>query len=62
MSNRHGLLSPINDSDKTPAVADVRKHRRTKLRDVLALETKIDARQAAALAKDAEDLCQRYGV
>ena len=42
----------------------VGKHRRTKLKDVLPLKTKIDAQQAAvaALAEDAEDLRQRYGV
>jgi hypothetical protein len=42
----------------------VGKHRRTKLKDVLALKTKIDARRAAmeALAEDAEVLRQRYGV
>jgi hypothetical protein len=42
----------------------VGKHRRATLRDVLALKTKIDARRAAmeALADDAEDLKQRYGV
>lgn len=42
----------------------VGKHRRTKLRDVLALKTKMDAQRAAmeALTKDAEDLRQRYGV
>jgi hypothetical protein len=42
----------------------VGKHRRTKLKDVLGLKTKIDAQQAAvaALAEDAEDLRQRYGV
>ena len=42
----------------------VGKHRRTKLKDVLALKTKIDAQQAVmeALAEDAEDLRQRYGV
>jgi hypothetical protein len=42
----------------------VGKHRRTKLKDVLALKTRIDAQQAAmeALAEDAEDLRQRYGV
>jgi hypothetical protein len=42
----------------------VGKHRRTKLKDVLALKTKIDTQQAAvaALAEDAEDLRQRYGV
>jgi hypothetical protein len=42
----------------------VGKHRRTKLKDVLALKTKIDAQQAAvaALAEDAEDLRQCYGV
>jgi hypothetical protein len=41
----------------------VGKHRRTKLKDVLALKTKIDAQRSAmeALAKDAEDL-RRYGV
>lgn len=39
----------------------VGKHRRTKLKDVLVLKTKIDAQQAAmeALAEDAEDLKQR---
>lgn len=42
----------------------VGKHRRTKLKDVLALKTKIGAQQAAmeALAEDAKDLRQRYGV
>lgn len=42
----------------------VGKHRRTKLRDVLALKTKMDAQQKAmeALAEDAEDLRRRYGV
>ena len=42
----------------------VGKHRRAMLRDVLALKTKIDAQRAAmeALADDAEDLKQRYGV
>jgi hypothetical protein len=42
----------------------VGKHRRTKLKDVLALKTKIDAQHVAmeALAEDAEDLRQRYGV
>jgi hypothetical protein len=42
----------------------VGKHRRTKLKDVLALKTRIDAQQKAmeALAEDAEDLKQRYGV
>jgi len=42
----------------------VGKHRRTKLKDVLALKTKIDAQRAAmeTLAEDAEDLRQRYGV
>jgi hypothetical protein len=42
----------------------VGKHRRTKLKDVLALKTKLDAQQAAmeALAEDAEDLRRRYGV
>jgi len=40
------------------------KHRRTTLRDVLSLKTKIDAQRAAmeALAEDAEDLKKRYGV
>jgi hypothetical protein len=39
-------------------------HRRAVLRDVLALKTKIDAQRAAmeALAADAEDLKQLYGV
>jgi hypothetical protein len=42
----------------------VGKHRRAKLKDVLALKTKIDARQMVmgTLAEDAEDLKQRYGV
>ncbi|HME23743.1 MAG TPA: DNA-binding protein [Acetobacteraceae bacterium] len=42
----------------------VGKHRRTKLKDVLALKARIDAQQAAmeALAEDAEDLRQHYGV
>jgi hypothetical protein len=42
----------------------VGKHRRTKLKDVLTLKVQIDAQQAAmeALADDAEDLRQRYGV
>jgi excisionase family DNA binding protein len=42
----------------------VGKHRRMKFKDVLALKTKMDAQQAAmeALAEDAEDLRQRYGV
>jgi hypothetical protein len=42
----------------------VGKHRRTKLKDVLALKRRIDAQQAAteALAEDAEDLKQRYGL
>ena len=42
----------------------VGKHRRAALRDILGLKTKIDAQRAAmeALADDAEDLKQRYGV
>jgi hypothetical protein len=42
----------------------VGKHRRARLRDILALKAKIDAQRAAleALADDAEDLKQRYGV
>jgi hypothetical protein len=42
----------------------VGKHRRATLRDVLTLKTKIDAQRAAleALADDAEDLKQHYGV
>ena len=42
----------------------VGKHRRATLRDVVALKTKIDAQRAVmeALADDAEDLKQRYGV
>jgi hypothetical protein len=42
----------------------VGKHRRTRLKDVLALKAKMDAQQKAmeALAEDAEDLTQRYGV
>lgn len=42
----------------------VGKHRRTKLKDVLALKARIDAQQAAmeALAEDAEDLRRRHGA
>jgi hypothetical protein len=42
----------------------VGKHRRASLRDILALKTRIDAQRAAmeALADEAEDLKQRYGV
>jgi hypothetical protein len=42
----------------------VGKHRRAKLKDVLALKTRIDAQREAmeALAEDAEDLRRRYGV
>jgi hypothetical protein len=42
----------------------VGKHRRAKLKDVLALKTKIDVQRGAmkALAEDAEDLRRRYGV
>ena len=42
----------------------VGKHRRTKLKEILALKSRIDARQAAmeALAEDAEDLRRRHGV
>jgi hypothetical protein len=42
----------------------VGKHRRAKLKDVLALKTRIEAQQAAmeALAEDAEDLRRRHGV
>lgn len=42
----------------------VGKHRRTKLKDVLALKTWLEAQQAAmeALAEDAEDLRRRHGV
>ncbi len=42
----------------------VGKHRRTKLKDVLALKIKLDAQQAAiqTLAEEAEDLQRRYGV
>jgi hypothetical protein len=42
----------------------VGKHRRTKLKDVLALKSRIAAQQAAmeALADDAEDLRRRHGV
>jgi hypothetical protein len=42
----------------------VGKHRRTKLKDVLALKTRLEAQQAAmeALAEDAEDLRRRHGV
>jgi hypothetical protein len=42
----------------------VGKHRRTKLKHVLALKTRIDDQRTAmeALAEDAEDLRQRYGV
>jgi excisionase family DNA binding protein len=42
----------------------VGNHRRAKLKDVLAFKEKVDAQQAImeALADDAEDLRQRYGV
>lgn len=42
----------------------VGKHRRTKLRDVLALKARIDVQRTAmeALAKDAEDLRRRHGA
>jgi hypothetical protein len=42
----------------------VGKHRRAALRDVLALKTKIDVQRASmeALADDAADLKQRYGI
>jgi len=42
----------------------VGKHRRTTLRDVLALKARIDAQRSAmeALADDAEDLRRRYGA
>lgn len=42
----------------------VGKHRRAKLKDVLALKTRIEAQQAAmeALAEDAEDLRRRHGI
>jgi hypothetical protein len=42
----------------------VGKHRRTKLKDVVALQTKIEANRQAmeALAEDAEDLGRSYGV
>lgn len=42
----------------------VGKHRRSTLKDVLALKAKLDAQRAAmeALADDAEDLKQHYGV
>jgi hypothetical protein len=42
----------------------VGKHRRAKLKDVLALKTRLDAQQQAmqALADDAEDLRVRYGA
>jgi hypothetical protein len=42
----------------------VGKHRRATLRDVLALKTNIDSQRTAmeALADDAEDLKQHYGV
>ncbi len=42
----------------------VGKHRRALLKDVLALKTKLDARQAAleALAEDTEDLIQTRGL
>ena len=42
----------------------VGKHRRTLLKDVLALKTRMDAQRAAMeeLADDAEDLNRRYGV
>jgi hypothetical protein len=42
----------------------VGKHHRTKLKEVLALKAKMDAQRKAieALAEDAEDLRQRFGV
>src|SRR5690348_5388564 len=42
----------------------VGKHRRTKLKDILTLKTKLDTQRKAmeGLAEDAEDLRQRYGV
>ena len=42
----------------------VGKHRRTKLKDVLALKTKLEAQQAAldALAEDTASLIRDYGV
>lgn len=42
----------------------VGKHRRAKLKDVLALKVRIEAQQAAmeALAEDAEDLRRRHGI
>jgi hypothetical protein len=42
----------------------VGKHRRARLRDVLALKTRLDAQQRAiqALADDAQDLRVRYGA
>ena len=42
----------------------VGKHRRTKLKDVLALKARTDAQRSAmeSLAGDAEDLRRRYGV
>jgi len=42
----------------------VGKHRRAKLKDVLALKTKMDMQRRAmeALAEDAEDLRRRHGV
>ncbi|MBN8943496.1 MAG: DNA-binding protein [Rhizobiales bacterium] len=42
----------------------VGKHRRTKLKEVLALKSRIDAQRAAmeALADDAEDLRRHHGV
>ena len=42
----------------------VGKHRRAKLKDVLALKTRMDAQRETmeALAEDADDLSRRYGV
>lgn len=42
----------------------VGKHRRAKLRDVLALKTQVDEQRAAlaALARDTEDLIQQHGL
>jgi excisionase family DNA binding protein len=42
----------------------VGKHRRAKLKDVLALKSRLQTQQAAmkALAEDADDLGQRYGA
>jgi hypothetical protein len=65
---RHPIGAEASDAfprtEANLSFRNVGKHRRAKLKDVLALKTRIDGQQAAmeALAEDAEDLRQRYGV